>query len=113
LWDMAVMKRLVEGRDRDQPLYLAGTAQNDLQAVRFFTHVVALDASVETYCQRRTSEDRATLYPVDDIDEYRAWLTEVLPGLRLAWRALGVTVLNTTELTTLQVADSLIANVEG
>jgi hypothetical protein len=113
LWNMTAIRRLVEERDRSQPLYLAGTAQNDLQVVRFFNQAVVLDASVDTYCQRRTSEKRATPYPVDNIDEYRAWLLEVLPGLRVAWRALGVVILNTSELTTPQVADNLIARVEG
>lgn len=113
LWDMSVLGRLIE-RDRSQTLYVAGTAHNDLRATRlFFTHLVVLDANVDTYCQRRLSENRRTPYPADDIDEYRTSLVAVLPGLRVAWRALGATIIDTTELTIPQVADRIIARVEG
>jgi hypothetical protein len=113
LWDMTIVRGLITGRGRNQPLYFAGTAQNDLQAVQFFTHTVVLDADVDTYCKRRVSVGRKTPYPRGDIDGYRAWLTGVLPGLRVAWRALGATILDTTGLTISQVVDCLTTIAEG
>lgn len=113
LWDLGMVRGLIEQRDHTQSFYFAGTAHNDLQAVRFFSQTVALDADIETLCRRHAAENRTTPYPSDDAVGYRAWLTEVMPGLRVAWRALGVTVLNTTELSTSQVVDQLIAFVEG
>lgn len=112
LWDMPTVRDLAEARDRSRPLYFAGTAQNDLRAVQFFTHTVALDATVEAYCQRRASENRAARYPVDNSNEHKAWLMEVLPGLRIAWRALGIVVLDTTYISTSQVADRVTALVD-
>lgn len=110
-WDMAVLGRFLK-EHTDQMVYLAGLATNIDEAVPLFGKVVLLDAGVDTLCQRLGQPTRQTPYPFDCTDEYRACITEALPGFRSKLLDLGATAIN-AELELTLVVDSLIACVEG
>jgi shikimate kinase len=112
LWDMSVVRRLLDERDDSQTLYLGGIAANALDAVPFFGNVVALDADVDTLCQRIAAPSRQTPHPFDCTDQYRMQLNEDISRFRKDMLYLGATIIN-AELDAPQVANNLIAAVEG
>jgi len=71
LWDLKALAQILQPYET---VYFTGISTNTLDALPLFDKSFFLHATVDTYCQRLTNDDRKTNYPILELPEYEKFI---------------------------------------